>query len=186
MGDGACGGQFLVFGTGRAHEVHLKVQGGKSGASGCDRLDRRPLALFASRAMTPPKTVPSSCSRPGCTGSENTARPSPASISRMPAYPYLSAALGEIALNAGRSQSFPGAKYRRLIKRMPKKKALVAIGNSVLTIFHALLFDPAATYHDLGPDYYQQHLNIHRQARNHLRNLERLGYKVTIQPLTTT
>ncbi len=100
--------------------------------------------------------------------------------------PYLSAALGEIALNAGRSQSFLGAKYRRLVKRMPKKKALVATGNSVLTISHALLSDPAATYHDLGPDYYQQRLNIRRQAHNHLRSLERLGYKVTIQPLTTT
>jgi transposase len=100
--------------------------------------------------------------------------------------PYLSAALGEIALNAGRSPSFLGAKYRRLVKRMPKKKALVATGNSVLTIFHALLSDPAATYHDLGPDYYQQRLNIRRQARNHLRSLERLGYQVTIQPPTTT
>jgi transposase len=104
--------------------------------------------------------------------------------------PYLSAALGEIALNAGRSQSFLGAKYRRLVKRMPKKKALVATGNSVLAIFHALLSDPAATYHDLGPDYHQQRTAIHRQARNHLRSLERLGYKITIQattqPLTIT
>ena len=103
--------------------------------------------------------------------------------------PYLSAALGEIALNAGRSQSFLGAKYQRLVKRMPKKKALVATGNSVLTIFHALLSDPAATYHDLGPDYHQQRTGIHRQARNHLRSLERLGYKITIQataqPLAT-
>jgi transposase len=97
--------------------------------------------------------------------------------------PYLSAALGEITLSAGRTQSFLGAKYRRLVKRMPKKKALVATGNSVLTIFHALLSDPAATYHDLGTEYYEQRTNIHRQARNHLRSLERLGYHVTIQPI---
>src|SRR5262249_11895895 len=70
--------------------------------------------------------------------------------------PYLSAALGEITISAGRTQSFLGAKYRRLVQRMPKKKALVATGNSVLTIFHALLSDPAASYHDLGPDYHQQ------------------------------
>jgi transposase len=95
--------------------------------------------------------------------------------------PYLSAALGEITISAGRTQSFLGAKYRRLVKRMPKKKALVATGNSVLTIFHTLLSDPDASYQDLGPDYYQQRLNIRRQARNHLRGLERLGYKVTIQ-----
>src|SRR6266581_338100 len=97
--------------------------------------------------------------------------------------PYLSAALGEITISAGRTQSFLGAKYRRLVKRMPKKKALAATGNSVLTIFHALLSDPAATYHDLGPDYHQQRINIRRQARNHIRNLERLGYHVTIQAI---
>ena len=97
--------------------------------------------------------------------------------------PYLSAALGEISISAGRTQSFLGAKYRRLVKRMPKKKALVATGNSVLTIFHALLSDPAATYQDLGPGYYEQRMNIRRQARNHVRGLERLGYHVTIQAI---
>jgi transposase len=97
--------------------------------------------------------------------------------------PYLSAALGEISISAGRTQSFLGAKYRRLVKRMPKKKALVATGNSVLTIFHALLSDPAATYQDLGPGYYEQRMNTRRQARNHVRGLERLGYHVTIQAI---
>jgi transposase len=90
--------------------------------------------------------------------------------------PYLSAALGEAAMSAARTQSFLGAKYRRLTKRMPKKKALVAIANSMLTIYHALLSDPGAIYHDLGPDYYERHANIRRQARGHLRSLERLGY----------
>src|SRR5215472_7471515 len=97
--------------------------------------------------------------------------------------PYLSAALGEITISAARTQSFLGAKYRRLVKRMPKKKALVATGNSVLTIFHALLSDPAATYHDLGADYYEQRMSTRRQARNHVRGLERLGYHVTIQAI---
>jgi len=97
---------------------------------------------------------------------------------------YLSAGLGEASMGATRTDSFLGAKYRRLNKRMPKRKALVATGNSVLTIYHALLSDPAASYHDLGPDYYEQRANIRRQARNHLNSLERLGYKVTIEPLT--
>ena len=60
--------------------------------------------------------------------------------------PYLGAALGEAAISASRTQSFLGAKYRRLARRMPKKKALVATGNSMLTIVHALLSDPAASY----------------------------------------
>jgi len=97
--------------------------------------------------------------------------------------PYLSAALGEISISAARTHSFLGARYRQLVKRMPKKKALVATGNSVLTIFHALLSDPHATYHDLGPDYYEQRANTRRQARNHIRGLQRLGYHVTIQAI---
>jgi transposase len=56
--------------------------------------------------------------------------------------PYLGAALGEAGIGAARTPSFPGARYRRLAKRMPKKKALVATGNSMLTIIHALLTDP--------------------------------------------
>src|SRR5258707_1376684 len=92
--------------------------------------------------------------------------------------PYLGAALGEVSISAARTQSFLGAKYRRLARRMPKKKALVATGNSALTIIHALLSDPAARYTDLGPDYYEQRMHARRQARNHVRSLERLGYKV--------
>ena len=95
--------------------------------------------------------------------------------------PYLSAALGEISISAGRTHSFLGAKYRRLVKRMPKKKALVATGNSVLTIFYALLSDPQASYSDLGPHYYEQRMNTNRQARSHVRGLQRLGCKVTIE-----
>jgi transposase len=99
--------------------------------------------------------------------------------------PYLSAALGEVSISAGRTQSFLGARYRRLAKRMPKRKALVATGNSVLTIMHVLLADPGARYTDLGADYYEQRMHVRRQARNHVRSLERLGYKVTIQASTT-
>jgi hypothetical protein len=95
----------------------------------------------------------------------------------------LGAALGEAAVSAGRTQSFPGAKYRRLVKRMPKKKALVATGNSLLTIYHALLSDPAAAYTDLGAGYYEQRANIRRQVRNHIRAIEHHGYKVTIQAI---
>ena len=97
--------------------------------------------------------------------------------------PYLGAALGEASISAGRTQSFLGAKYRRLTQRMPKKKALVATGNSMLTIIHALLSDPAARYQDLGADYYEQRMHARRQARNHVKSLERLGYKVTIQAI---
>jgi transposase len=97
--------------------------------------------------------------------------------------PYLGAALGEAVIGAARTPSFLGARYRRLARRMPKKKALVATGNSMLTIVHTLLTDPDASYHDLGPSYYEQRMHTRRQARNHIRSLERLGYKVTIQAI---
>jgi transposase len=97
--------------------------------------------------------------------------------------PYLGAALGEAVIGASRTPSFLGARYRRLARRMPKKKALVATGNSMLAIIYALLADPAASYHDLGPDYYEQRMHTRRQARNHIRSLERLGYKVIIQAI---
>ncbi len=97
--------------------------------------------------------------------------------------PCLSAAFGEAAIGASRTQSFLGARYRRMARRMPKKKALVATGNSMLTIVHALLSDPAARYTDIGADYYEQRMHARRQAHNHVRSLERLGYKVTIQAI---
>ena len=97
--------------------------------------------------------------------------------------PYLGAALGEAGISTGRTQTFLGARYRRLTRRMPKKKALVATGNSILTAAYALLSDPDARYTDLGPDYYEQRMHTRRQARNHIKSLERLGYKVTIQAI---
>jgi transposase len=97
--------------------------------------------------------------------------------------PCLGAAVGEAVSSAARTQTFTGARYRRLAKRMPRNKALVATGNSMLVIAHALLSDPAATYHDLGADYYQQRMHTRRQARNHVKSLERLGYKVTIEAI---
>jgi transposase len=97
--------------------------------------------------------------------------------------PYIAGALGEAAVNAGRTQTFPGAKYRRLCKQMPKKKAQGAISRTQLVICHALLSDPDAVYTDLGTDYYGRRQDTRRRARNHVRGLERLGYKVTIQAI---
>jgi transposase len=96
---------------------------------------------------------------------------------------YADGALGEAAVSAGRTQTFLGAKYRRLCRRMPKKKAQGAIMRTQLVIAHALLSDPGAEYNDLGTDYYEQHAGNHRQVNSHIRSLERLGYKVTIEPL---
>jgi transposase len=96
--------------------------------------------------------------------------------------PYLSAAISEAVMGALRTDSFLAARYKRLVRRMPKKKALTATGNTMLTIIWHLLADPHATYHDLGADYYQ-HRDPARQAASHIRGLERLGYHVTVNAI---
>jgi transposase len=95
--------------------------------------------------------------------------------------PYIGAALGEASASAGRTQTFLGAKLRRLSARMPKRKAQVAVMRTQLVITHAILSDPAAEYQDLGPGYYEQRADTRRRARSHARALERLGYQVTLQ-----
>jgi transposase len=96
---------------------------------------------------------------------------------------YAGGALGEAAVNAGRTQSFLGTKYRRLGRRMPQKKAQGAIMRTQLVIVHGLLPDPEAEYRDLGTGYYEQRADTERHTRAHVHSLERLGYKVTIEPI---
>jgi transposase len=97
--------------------------------------------------------------------------------------PYIGGALGEASAGVGRTQTFLGAKLRRLQTRMPKKKAQVAIMRTQLVIAHAILSDPEAEYRDLGPGYYERRADTRRRARSHVRGLERLGYKVTIEAI---
>jgi transposase len=97
--------------------------------------------------------------------------------------PYIGAALGEAAVSVGRTQTFLGAKLRRLVRHMPKKKAQVAVMRTQLVAVHALLSDPEAEYAELGPGYYDERAGTARQARGHVRSLERLGWKVTLEPL---
>ena len=97
--------------------------------------------------------------------------------------PYLGGALGESAANAGRTSTFLGTKYRRLVRHMPKKKAQGAISRSQLVITYELLSDPQADYQDLGTDYYEQRANIRREVRSHARAIERRGYRVILEPI---
>jgi transposase len=97
--------------------------------------------------------------------------------------PYIGATLGEAAVTAGRTQTFLGAKLRRLVRHMPKKKAQGAVMRTQLCIAHALLSDPEAAYRELGPGYYDERAGTQHQTRGHIRSLERLGYKVTLEPV---
>jgi transposase len=95
---------------------------------------------------------------------------------------YLARVLGEAAVAAGRTDTFLGERYRRIARRRGKKKAIVAVGRSILVIVWHLLADPTARFCDLGPGFYDTRINADRAKRNHIRQLEALGYKVTLQP----
>jgi transposase len=96
--------------------------------------------------------------------------------------PYLKGILGEAAAAAAKTDTFLGERYRRLVKRRGKLKALVAVARSVLVIVWHLLADPAARYHDLGAGYHASRIDKGKKARNHIRQLEALGFTVTLAP----
>jgi transposase len=98
--------------------------------------------------------------------------------------PYLRGVLGEIATAAAKTQTFLGERYRRLVKRMGKVKAMVAVARSVLIIIWHLLNDPTSRFHDLGTDYYTRRVDTQRKTRDHVRQLQALGFTVTLQPTT--
>jgi transposase len=96
--------------------------------------------------------------------------------------PYLARVLGEAAVAAGKTNTFLGERYRRIARRRGTKRAVVAVGRSILIIVWHLLADPTARFHDLGPGFYDTRIDADRKKRNHVRQLEALGYTVTLQP----
>jgi transposase len=95
---------------------------------------------------------------------------------------YLKGVLGEAAASAARTDTFLGERYRRLVRRRGKPKALVAVARSILVITWHLLADPTARFNDLGADFYDQHLHKDRTTRNLVRQLQALGHQVTLAP----
>jgi transposase len=95
---------------------------------------------------------------------------------------YLASVLGEAAVSVGRSDTFLGDRYRRIARRRGKKKATVAVGRSILVIIWHLLNDPEAHFHDLGSNFYDTRLGTQRATLTHVRRLQALGYRVTLEP----
>lgn len=97
--------------------------------------------------------------------------------------PYLKGALGiAAATNARGKGTFLSERYRRLVKRRGKGKALVAVARSILVIIWHLLADPTTRFHDLGADFHDRHVNTARKTNSLVRQLEALGHTVTLQP----
>jgi hypothetical protein len=94
--------------------------------------------------------------------------------------PYLKAILGEAAAAAARTDIFLGERYRRIVRRRGKLRALVAIARTILVIIWHLLTSRDARYRDLGAGHYASRTDTARKARSHIRQLEALGYHVTL------
>ena len=95
--------------------------------------------------------------------------------------PWIGGTLGEAAMGAARTKTFLSSRYHRLARRRGKQRALVAVGNSILTIAYHLLSDPTAHFTDLGPDWHDR-LAPARRKRQLIAELERLsGKKVLLQ-----
>lgn len=115
---------------------------------------------LVSWAKLAPLTVQSG-ERPGKTGKGNR---------------YLKGVLGEVATAAAKTDTFLGARYKRLVRRRGKRRALVAVARSILVIVWHVLNDSDARYHDLGADYHDRRLDPTRRTRE----LEALGHSVTL------
>jgi transposase len=93
---------------------------------------------------------------------------------------WLRSSLGQAANGAARTQTFLGERYHRIARRRGKTRAQVAVARSILVIIWHLLADPHARYTDLGPGYYQARLDTDRKLRNHIRQIQALGFDITI------
>lgn len=92
---------------------------------------------------------------------------------------YLRGALIQSALAATRKKdSALRARYYRVKRQRGHKKAIVAVGHQILEIAYYLMRD-GMTYHELGADYFDRR-HAERAVRRHVRQLEALGYHVTI------
>lgn len=96
--------------------------------------------------------------------------------------PWIKGLMTEISWAAARTKnSYPSALYRRLAAHRGKKRALVAVANSLIQVVWHLLTH-RKTYLDLGGDYFER-LNKQRLAQSLVRRLERLGHTVALQPM---
>ncbi len=88
----------------------------------------------------------------------------------------------EMALAASRTKdTYLNALYHRLVRRKGHKKAIVAVAHAIVVIMYHVL-KHRVPYRELGADYFDK-LNVTAIKRHHIRRLEGLGFKVTVEPL---
>lgn len=77
--------------------------------------------------------------------------------------------------------TYLSGQYRRLVKRKGRKKALVAVGHSLLVMVYHIL-ERKESYKELGGDYFDKQ-QAKGQCRRLVRQLEALGMKVTLEQM---
>jgi len=94
---------------------------------------------------------------------------------------YLRTTLIQAGVAASRKRaSALQALYARVKTRRGHKKAVVATGHQILEIAYYVMRD-GITYHELGADYFQRR-DRDRTVRRHVKQLQALGYVVTVNP----
>jgi transposase len=94
---------------------------------------------------------------------------------------WLKSALVQAAWAASRSKgTYLRARFQRLAARRGRKRALVAVGHSLVGLVYQVL-RYGRSYRELGEDYFDR-AQAERLTRRLIHRLERLGHKVTIQP----
>lgn len=96
--------------------------------------------------------------------------------------PRLRKLLVEVAHAAAHTKkTYLAAHYQRLKARRGAKKAMIAVGHTILVIIYHLL-DEKKVYEDLGGNYFDEHEREATEKRL-VRRLERLGFEVSLQPM---
>lgn len=94
---------------------------------------------------------------------------------------WLRTTLVQVAWAASHTKkTYLSSQYRRLAGRRGKKRALLALGHTILVIVYHMLQDQV-TYTELGADYFDR-LDTDRMTRQLVRRLERLGHEVVLKP----
>jgi len=94
---------------------------------------------------------------------------------------WLRQTLTQAAWAASHTQAtYLSAQYHRLAARRGKKRAIVALGHTLLTIVYHVL-KHQTTYVELGADFLDR-LGPDRLTRQLVKRLEKLGHKVTLEP----
>ena len=94
---------------------------------------------------------------------------------------WLRSALVQAAWAASHTKAtYLSAQYRRLARRRGKKKALVAVAHTLLVMCYEVL-KKEEVYQELGADYLDK-LEPDQRTKQLVRQLEKLGHKVTLEP----